>query len=68
MPVESMTNEARMSIKLLASVHGAPSAPAPNGGGDDILGPNRGSIKQASMEEILLKAQRVYQMSKNEQV
>ena len=65
-----MSNEARMSIKLLASQHGAPSEPAGGGGGggDNILGPNRGSVKQASMEEILMKAQRMYQMSKNEQV
>ena len=67
-----MSNEARMSIKLLASQHGAPSEPAGGGGGggggDNILGPNRGSVKQASMEEILMKAQRMYQMTKNEQV
>ena len=65
-----MSNEARMSIKLLASQHGAPSEPAGGGGGggDNVLGPNRGSVKQASMEEILLKAQRMYQMTKNEQV
>ena len=63
MPVESMTNEARMSIKLLASVEQAAAA---GGGGDNILGPDRGSVKQASMEEILMRAQRVYQMSKNE--
>lgn len=57
MPVEQMSNEARMSIKLM-------SGPQP---GDDILGPNRGSMKQATMEEILLKAQRMYQMSQAEQ-
>ena len=61
-PVESMTNEARMSIKLMASVEQAAE------GGDNILGPNRGSVKQATMEEILMRAQKVYQMSKNEQV
>ena len=53
-----MTNEARMSIKLMV---------APQGDSNDVLGPNRASMKQPSMEDILKKAQKMYQMSAGEQ-
>ena len=61
MDVESMEPETRMTIALMASQREpAPAADNP------LQQSSRESTKQKSMEEILMKAQKMYQMSEQE--